>query len=74
MSNQVELDVEKSYSQQDTIAALRRLADALEQNTTFEIFLEGVRVFVPPNATIQFEYEREEDEQELEIEVKWKYS
>lgn len=74
MSNKAELDTEKSYSKKDAIAALRRLADALEQNTTFEIFLEGVRVFVPPDATVEFEYEQVEDEQELEIELKWKHS
>jgi amphi-Trp domain-containing protein len=68
------MSTEKFYSKQDTVSALRRLADALEQGTTFEIFLEGVRVFVPPDATVEFEYERVEDEQELEIELKWTHS
>lgn len=72
MENRAE--IEKSYSKQDAIAALRRLADALEQSTTFEIFLEGVRVFVPPEATVEFEYERVADQQELEIELKWTHS
>lgn len=73
MSNEVELEIEKSYSKEDAIAALRRLADAL-QRTTFEIVLEGVQVFVPPDATVEFKYERVEDEQKLEIELKWKHS
>lgn len=73
MGNEADLDIEKSYSKADAIAALRRLADALEQGITFEIFLDGVRVFVPSNAAIKFEYEQVEDEQELEIELKWKH-
>lgn len=67
-----EKDVEKSYSNKEVVAKLRRLADALEQGRTFEIQIAGERVYVPPHATVEFEYEREGDEEEVEIELRWK--
>lgn len=66
------VDVEKEYSKTAVIDKLRRLADALEQDKTFEIQIAGERIYVPPYATIEFEYERGEDgNQEIEIELKW---
>jgi amphi-Trp domain-containing protein len=67
-----EIDVEKSYSKKEVIAKLRRLADALEEEKTFEIQIAGERIYVPPYATVEFEYERLEDEEEIEIELRWK--
>ena len=67
-----EKDVEKSYSTKEVIAKLRRLADALEEEKTFEIQIAGERIYVPPYATVEFEYQREGEEEEVEIEVKWK--
>jgi amphi-Trp domain-containing protein len=68
-----EVDVEKSYSNKEVVGKLRRLADALEQEKTFEIQIAGKRIYIPPFATIEFEYERnEEGEEEVEIEIKWK--
>lgn len=66
-----EKDVEKSYSNKEVVAKLRRLADALEAGTSFEIQIAGERVYVPAHATVEFEYAREGDEEELEIEVSW---
>ena len=68
----LEKDVEKSYSTKEVVAQLRRLADALEQEKTFEIQIAGERIYVPPYATVEFEYEREGDEEEVEIELRWK--
>ena len=66
------VDVEKEYSKTAVIDKLRRLADALEQDKTFEIQIAGERIYVPPYATIEFEYERGADgDQEIEIELKW---
>ena len=65
-------DVEKSYSKKEVVAKLRRLADALEDEKTFEIQIAGERVYVPPYATVEFEYAREGDEEEVEIELRWK--
>lgn len=72
MTRKREADVEKSYATKEVVDKLRRLADALEQEKTFEIQIAGERVYVPPYASVGFEYERGEDGEELEIEVKWK--
>jgi amphi-Trp domain-containing protein len=66
-----ERDVEKSYSNKEVVAKLRRLADALEAGRDFKIQIAGERVSVPPDATVEFEYQRDGDEEEVEIEVKW---
>lgn len=66
------VDVEKEYTRTEVIDKLRRLADALEADKTFEIQIAGERIYVPPYATIEFEYERDEEgNEEIEIELKW---
>ena len=67
-----EKEVEKSYATKEVVAKLRRLADALEEEKTFEIQVAGERIYVPPYASVEFEYARDGDEEELEIEVTWK--
>jgi amphi-Trp domain-containing protein len=67
-----EKEVEKSYATKEVVGKLRRLADALEAEHTFEIQVAGERIYVPPYASVEFEYAREGDEEELEIELKWK--
>ena len=67
-----EKDVEKSYPTKEVVAKLRRLADALEEEKTFEIQIAGERIYIPPYATVEFEYERKGEDEEVEIEVKWK--
>ena len=67
-----ETDVEKSYSNREVVAKLRRLADALEAGRPFEIQIAGNRISVPPDAAVEFEYERRADEEEVEIELRWK--
>ncbi|HEV2915910.1 MAG TPA: amphi-Trp domain-containing protein [Pyrinomonadaceae bacterium] len=67
-----EKEVEKSYSTNEVVAKLRRLADALEAQKTFEIQIAGERIYIPPYATVEFEYDRQGDEEEVEIELKWK--
>lgn len=69
------VDVEKEYSKTEVIDKLRRLADALEEDKTFEIQIAGERIYVPPYASIEFEYERDDDgNEEIEIELKWNKS
>ena len=68
----MEKDVEKSYATKEVVAKLRRLADALEQEKTFEIQIAGERIYIPPHATVEFEYQSEGEEEEVEIELKWK--
>jgi amphi-Trp domain-containing protein len=65
-------DVEKSYSNKEVVAKLRRLADALEEGKTFEIQIAGERIYIPPYASVEFEYERQGDAEEVEIELSWK--
>ncbi len=66
------VDVEKQYSKSEVIDKLRRLADALEEDKTFEIQIAGERIYVPPYANIEFEYERDEEgNEEIEIELSW---
>ncbi len=67
-----EKDVEKSYSNKEVVAKLRRLADALEEEKTFEIQIAGERIYIPPYASVEFEYQREGEDEEVEIELKWK--
>jgi len=67
-----EKDVEKSYSTKEVIAKLRRLADALEAEKTFEIQIAGERICIPPYTVVEFEYQREGSDEEVEIELKWK--
>lgn len=64
-------DVEKSYSIQDFVEKLRRLADALESGTRFEIQVAGERVYVPVGAAFSIEHEREGREEEIEFQIKW---
>src|SRR5687767_12589547 len=66
-----ETEVEKAYSNKEVVAKLRRLADSLEQGKTFEIQIAGNRIYIPADATVEFEYAREGDEEEVEIELKW---
>ena len=65
-------EAEKSYSNKEVVAKLRRLADALEEEKTFEIQIAGERIYIPPYATVEFEYERQGEDEEVEIELKWK--
>ena len=65
------IDVEKSYATSQVVSKLRRLADALESEKTFEIEIAGERIYVPPYAVVEFEYESTPDGEELEIELKW---
>ena len=66
------VDVEKRYPTTQVVDKLRRLADALEAEKTFEIQIAGERIYVPPHAVIEFEYERLDDYEEMEIEIRWK--
>ncbi len=72
MKKEKNIDTEKSYAVSQTIAKLRRLADALEQNKPFEIQIDNNRISVPPDAEIEFEYEKTKDGEEIEIEISWK--
>lgn len=65
-------DVEKSCSNKAAVAKLRRLANALETKSSFEIQIAGERISIPPHAAVEFEYTRDGKDEELEIELKWR--
>ena len=66
-----ERDVEKSYSQAEVVAKLRRLADALETGKPFRIQVAGERIRVPARAEFSIEHERGSKEEEVEFQLKW---
>lgn len=66
-----ERDVERVYSVQDTVAKLRRLADALETGKAFRIQIAGERVRVPARATFSLAHERDDEEEEIEFQFTW---
>ncbi len=65
-------DIERIYSTTDVVAKLRRLADALESETSFRIQIAGERFRVPKNAQFSIEHERGDGEEEVEFQLKWK--
>ncbi|MFD2207714.1 amphi-Trp domain-containing protein [Kiloniella antarctica] len=71
MVNKPERDIEKTYPIEDFIAKLRRLADSLEQNKSFEIQIAGERIYVPVRAIYNIEHERGDGEEEIEFQIKW---
>lgn len=66
-----ERDVEMIYSVADSVAKLRRLADALESEKPFRIQVAGERIRVPKRAQLSVEHERGEDEEEVEFQLTW---
>ncbi len=65
-------DIERIYSTAEVVAKLRRLADALESESSFRIQIAGERFRVPVRAQFSIEHERDEDEEEIEFQLKWK--
>jgi amphi-Trp domain-containing protein len=64
-------DIERTYSAKQFVSKLRRLADAIENDTRFRIQIGGERVSIPSNATISVEHEREGREEEVEFQIRW---
>ena len=71
MSKKHDRDIEKSYSDTEFVAKLRRLADAIEKKKRFEIQIAGERIYVPKRAVFNIEHEREDHEEEIEFQIKW---
>jgi amphi-Trp domain-containing protein len=65
-------DIEKGYSKAQYVAKLRRLADAIENGTRFEIRVAGERVRVPAGAHFSVEHEATSGgEEEIEFQLRW---
>ncbi|MCC7211975.1 MAG: amphi-Trp domain-containing protein [Candidatus Brocadia sp.] len=71
MSAKRDRDIEKSYSKEEFVQKLRRLADAIENGERFEIQIAGERVYVPVRATFNIEHERTDGEEEIEFQIRW---
>jgi amphi-Trp domain-containing protein len=72
MSTKPDRDIEKSYSSTEFVAKLRRLADAIETDSKFEIQIAGERIYVPVRASYNIEHERGDSEEEIEFQIKWR--
>jgi amphi-Trp domain-containing protein len=66
-----ERDVEKTYTKEEFVGKLRRLADCIEKNENFRISVAGEAIYVPDGAIFSIEHERSEGSHELEFQVKW---
>lgn len=64
-------DIEKTYTNAEFVAKLRRLADSIETGENFEIQIANERIYVPDRATFNIEHEREGDAEEIEFQIKW---
>lgn len=71
MEHNQERDIEKEYPKADFVAKLRRLADAIESGSRFQIQIAGKRIYVPVRATFNIEHEKSGDEEEIEFQIKW---
>jgi amphi-Trp domain-containing protein len=65
-------DIEKDYPKKAFVDKLRRLADAIENDTRFVISIAGTRVYVPVGAKFNLEHERSASGEEIEFQIKWK--
>lgn len=64
-------DIEKTYSTEQFVEKLRRLADCLEKGERFDIQIAGERIYVPKDAVFNIEHEREGRAEEIEFQIKW---
>lgn len=64
-------DIEKTYTTEQFVEKLRRLADSLEKGERFDIQIAGERIYVPKHAVFNIEHEREDGAEEIEFQIKW---
>lgn len=64
-------DLTRTYSRQQFVEKLRRLADAIESQEAFTIQVANERLRVPADCEFNVEHERNGDEEELEFQVRW---
>ncbi|MCE2683115.1 MAG: amphi-Trp domain-containing protein [Cryomorphaceae bacterium] len=66
-----ERDIEKSYTKEEFVEKLRRLADCIENGENFRISIAGEALYVPDRAEFTIEHERGDGENEIEFQIKW---
>lgn len=64
-------DVERQDPRSRFVDTLRRIADAVEGDTSFRIQVRGERFTVPADAEWSIEHEREGGANELELQFRW---
>ncbi|MEM8697439.1 MAG: amphi-Trp domain-containing protein [Pseudomonadota bacterium] len=64
-------DVTKSYSDQQHIDKLERLATCMKEGKAFEIQIDNERIRVPAHAVFSIEHERGDGMEELEFQFRW---
>lgn len=64
-------DLTRTYSRNQFVAKLRRLADAIEAAEPFTIQVAGERMRIPSDATFNIEHERTGTSEELEFQLLW---
>ncbi len=64
-------DVEKSYSDKETIKKLERLVDCMKTGKRYQIQVAGKRIYVPVHAVFSIEHEIEGNSEELEFQFRW---
>lgn len=65
-------DIEKTYTNEQFVEKIRRLADCIEKGDRFDIQIAGERIYVPKDAIFNIEHEREGRLEEIEFQIKWK--
>ncbi len=65
-------DIQKTYTNEQFVEKLRRLAECIEKGERFDIQIAGERLYVPKDAIFNIEHEREGREEEIEFQIKWK--
>lgn len=64
-------DIERTYSRREFVAKLRRLADAIENETPFTIQVASQRLRIPADALFNIEHEAAGGGHELEFQLRW---
>ena len=65
-------DIERTYTRQQFVAKLRRLADALETEAPFTIQVAGERLRLPADVAFNIEHERVGGLDEVEFQLRWR--
>jgi len=70
-SGMTDRDLSRTYTRQQFVAKLRRLADAIESERSFTIQVAGEKLRIPADAAFNIEHERSGARQELEFQLLW---
>lgn len=64
-------EIEKKYTNKQTIKILKRLVDSLSKEKPFRMQIKGEKVYVSKKSEIEIEYENNKKGEKIEIEIKW---